>query len=80
MGFFSGTPIFLHLSFLELEPAYLCTKYPDIVIPEKCSPHDKDGKAGFCGVPDVRYQVDYSNPISLENWYTQLHLECVSKN
>ena len=53
VGFFSATPVFLHISFLELEPAYQCSHYQNMTAPFKCFPKpkkdDKDNTPTFCG-------------------------------
>lgn len=78
-GFFSGASVSLMMSFLELEPAYLCSfpENPNIFLP--CAPHDKNDLKGFCGT-DLNYKVDWSSPTSLDNWYVQLDLSCKLKS
>jgi MFS transporter, putative metabolite:H+ symporter len=48
--------------------------------PYPCAPQPtKDGLPGFCGKTSIYYQVDFSNEASLDNWFVELSLECVSK-
>ncbi len=47
--------------------------------PYPCSPQPNNGLPGFCGSNSVFYQVDESNNASLDNWFVELKLECVSK-
>lgn len=34
---------------------------------------------GFCDHPEIYYKVNTDDETSLENWFTDLHLECLSK-
>jgi len=70
-GFFSGGSLFLMLSFLEVEPAYLCSHSPDFTDTFTCAPHTKKNVTleNFCTATGIHYQVDYSQEISLHNWF-----------
>ena len=72
-GFFSGGCVFLMTSFLQVEPAYLCSYTPDYASNFTCSPHKKEGVTlqNFCEIsPDILvHKIDYSKAISLNNWF-----------
>jgi hypothetical protein len=76
VGYATGGTVFMQVSFLELCPAYLCSESPEFSNPFKCAPHPKDKLEGFCGRSDLYHQVDWKDPTSLRNWYTQLDLTC----
>ena len=76
VGYATGGTVFLQVSFLELCPAYICSESSDFSNPFKCSPHPKEKLVGFCGRSDLYHQVDWKDPTSLRNWYTQLDLTC----
>lgn len=69
-GFLSSGCVFLMISFLELEPAYLCSAKKDFSIEFPCVPRTKvDNLApAFCGT-NLNYRVNYTVESSLNNWF-----------
>ncbi len=65
MAFTSGSFILYLYDYLVLKPTYLCEKAPNLPM-EACSAEQ------ICRAQDDgiqwKYQVDWSNPMSLDNW------------
>ncbi len=82
VAFASGGSVFLSTSFLELAPAFECSDYPDFRSVFECQAQSKNESVRtFCFAKEpIYHRVNESAPTSLQNWYTQLNLACVSKS
>ena len=56
----------------ELQPKYVCQDSSNQNW-YQCLPE------AFCGNPSIEYQVDYTDPASINSLYNRIHLECESK-
>ena len=81
IGFASGLYIISLMSYLELQNKFFCSDDSSFTITYKCEPHhnDKTHVPGFCENETIHHRVNWTDPTSLNNWYTQLDLACVNK-
>lgn len=75
IGFMSGSFLGQQMQFVELLPKYKCTSLNEPT-PYDCAPYPKEefGKniPGFCGDDNVKWEIDWTNPLSLHNWIEDL--------
>lgn len=75
IGFMSGSFLGQQMQFVELLPKYKCTD-PINVKPYNCAPYPKEELGekipGFCDNKDIKWEIDYHNPLSLHNWIQDL--------
>jgi hypothetical protein len=73
MAFISGGYIIYTFDYLVMKPAYLCRM-------EGSSDFISCTSVEICqrleAKEAIEYQVDWSNPLSLDNWVSQLDLIC----
>lgn len=73
MAFTSGSFVIYSFDYLILEPSYLCQNSPESQF-ESCTTQ------AICQARDdgtnLRYQIDWSNSMSIINWVEQLDLLC----
>lgn len=71
----SGGLLVYGITYLELYPAYVCTRH-DGTLDYECT-QDPQEPNNFCkGDLYQSWEVDWSNPASLDNWIVQLDLFC----
>lgn len=69
MAFTSGGFLLYLYDYLVMKPAYLCQK-------EAGAPFESCTAQEICSTPNITWKVDWSNPMSLDNWVDQLDLMC----
>ena len=73
-GQLSGGFLIHGLAYMELAPTYKCKSYTSNYSEwYSCKPDS------FCDSPDIIWEIDYSNPTSINNWYTSYDLKCKGK-
>ena len=70
-GFLTGSFLAYSISFLELNPKYICKSPGSAEF--VCTRDD------FCDKPDITHYVDWNDESSLHNWIESLDLTCTPK-
>lgn len=81
IAFVSGQYIAQIMMYIELQPDYKCSLTNDFKDEFSCVPR-KSKQSGdlpqFCDTT-LFYKVDWDSESSLDNWYVQQNMECISK-